>query len=111
MGDYHHYFLFEGVMPGLTSHTDLAREGIQHLGYPDYFRIIIVVFKVLGALVLMIPVFPPRVKEWAYVGFGIHLSCFFESLGGGWIWSASHLSGFSLMRKFQHLIKLCSSFQ
>ncbi|MEQ8471705.1 MAG: DoxX family protein [Marinoscillum sp.] len=68
-------FLFEGVMPGLTSHTDLAREGIQHLGYPDYFRIIIVVFKVLGALVLMIPVFPPRVKEWAYAGFGITFIC------------------------------------
>jgi hypothetical protein len=26
--------LFEGVMPALTSHTELAKEGIRHLGYP-----------------------------------------------------------------------------
>jgi len=29
------------------------------------------VFKVLGALVLIIPAIPKRFKEWAYVGFGI----------------------------------------
>jgi hypothetical protein len=30
-------FLFEGVMPALTSQTELAKEGITHLGYPVYF--------------------------------------------------------------------------
>jgi hypothetical protein len=30
-------FLFEGVVPALTSHTKFAKEGIRHLGYPDYF--------------------------------------------------------------------------
>jgi hypothetical protein len=30
-------FLFEGVMPALTSQTELAKEGIKHLGYPEYF--------------------------------------------------------------------------
>jgi len=30
-------FLFEGVMPALTSQTELAKEGIAHLGYPSYF--------------------------------------------------------------------------
>jgi hypothetical protein len=29
--------LFEGVMPALTSQTELAKEGIRHLGYPEYF--------------------------------------------------------------------------
>jgi hypothetical protein len=29
--------LFEGVMPALTSQTELAKEGIKHLGYPEYF--------------------------------------------------------------------------
>lgn len=43
-------FLFEGVMPALTSNTEVAKEGIRHLGYPDYFRNIFTVFKVLGAL-------------------------------------------------------------
>ncbi|RYE18534.1 MAG: DoxX family protein [Sphingobacteriaceae bacterium] len=61
--------LFEGVMPALTSQTELAKEGIRHLGYPEYFGTALVVFKVLGVLVLIIPQIPKRVKEWAYAGF------------------------------------------
>ncbi|MFG6687111.1 DoxX family protein [Mariniflexile sp. HNIBRBA6329] len=62
-------FLFEGVMPALTSQTELAKEGIKHLGYPEYFGNILVVFKILGVLVLVIPQIPKRLKEWAYAGF------------------------------------------
>ena len=62
-------FLFEGVMPALTSQTELAKEGIRHLGYPEYFGNALVVFKVCGTLILMIPKFPKRLKEWAYAGF------------------------------------------
>lgn len=62
-------FLFEGVMPALTSQTELAKEGIKHLGYPEYFGNALVVFKVLGTLALMIPQVPKRLKEWAYAGF------------------------------------------
>lgn len=62
-------FLFEGVMPALTSQTELAKEGIRHLGYPEYFGTMLVVFKVLGTLVLIIPQAPARMKEWAYAGF------------------------------------------
>lgn len=62
-------FLFEGVMPALTSQTELAKEGIRHLGYPLYFGTALVVFKVCGTIILIIPKFPPRVKEWAYAGF------------------------------------------
>lgn len=62
-------FLFEGVMPALTSQTELAKEGARHLGYPMYFGNALVVFKVCGTLILMIPKFPKRVKEWAYAGF------------------------------------------
>ena len=61
--------LFEGVMPALTSQTELAKEGIRHLGYPEYFGNELVVFKVLGVLALVIPQIPKRVKEWAYAGF------------------------------------------
>ena len=61
--------LFEGVMPALTSQTELAKEGIRHLGYPEYFGNTLVVFKVLGVLALVIPQIPKRVKEWAYAGF------------------------------------------
>lgn len=72
-------FLFEGVMPALTSHTDLAVEGIRHLGYPDYFRVMLTVFKVAGALALILPFVKGRVKEWAYAGFGITMLSAFVS--------------------------------
>ncbi|MFC0780024.1 DoxX family protein [Flavobacterium sp. HJSW_4] len=62
-------FLFEGVMPALTSQTELAKEGIKHLGYPEYFGNALVVFKILGVLALIIPKVPGRIKEWAYAGF------------------------------------------
>lgn len=62
-------FLFEGVMPALTSNSEMAKQGISHLGYPDYFRIMFTIFKVLGALVLILPFFKGRIKEWAYAGF------------------------------------------
>lgn len=61
--------LFEGVLPALTSQTELAKEGIRHLGYPEYFGNALVVFKILGVLVLVIPQVPKRLKEWAYAGF------------------------------------------
>jgi hypothetical protein len=61
--------LFEGVMPALTSQTELAKEGITHLGYPLYFGNALVIFKVLGVLALIIPAIPKRIKEWAYAGF------------------------------------------
>jgi hypothetical protein len=64
-------FLFEGVLVALTSHTEFAIEGLRHLGYPAYFGPLLAVFKVTGALVLIIPAFKGRVKEWAYAGFGI----------------------------------------
>src|SRR5579871_702325 len=64
-------FLFEGVMPALTSQTELAKEGIRHLGYPQYFGVMLTIFKVLGAVVLIVPKAPSRIKEWAYAGFAI----------------------------------------
>ena len=62
-------FLFEGVVPVISFQSREAKEGIGHLGYPEYFGIMLTVFKVLGALALIIPRIPPRIKEWAYAGF------------------------------------------
>lgn len=62
-------FLFEGVMPALTSQTELAKEGIRHLGYPEYFGVLLTTFKILGSLALIIPKVAGRIKEWAYAGF------------------------------------------
>lgn len=62
-------FLFEGVLVALTSQTEFAKEGIRHLGYPEYFGLMLAILKVIGAIVLILPTVPPRIKEWAYAGF------------------------------------------
>ena len=49
----------------------MAKQGVSHLGYPEYFGNAFVIFKVLGALVLLIPQVPNRIKEWAYAGFAL----------------------------------------
>lgn len=68
-------FLWEGVMPALTGHSELAIEGITHLGYPLYFVTILVVFKVAGSIALIAPITPARIKEWAYFGFVLDFVC------------------------------------
>ena len=72
-------FLFEGVLPALTSQTEMAKEGVRHLGYPQYFGNLLVVFKILGVLALIIPKIPARVKEWAYAGFAFDFIFAFAS--------------------------------
>jgi putative oxidoreductase len=49
------------------SHADALRL----LGFPDYFRIELVIAKIVGAITLLIPQTPERVKEWIYAGFCI----------------------------------------
>lgn len=41
---------------------------LQHLGYPAYLLPILGVWKILGAIAVVVPKFP-LVKEWAYAGF------------------------------------------
>lgn len=64
-------FVWEGVMPALFSNSEMAKEGMRHLGYPEYFGVMLTVFKVLGALALLLPFVSSRLKEWAYAGFAI----------------------------------------
>ena len=61
--------IFEGIFPALTFRTELAKEGIRHLSYPDYFGVMIVVFRICGVIALIFPQIPARIKEWAYAGF------------------------------------------
>ncbi len=73
-------FLFEGVLVAFTFNSQLAKDGITHLGYPVYFGTFFAISKILGALALIIPKVPARVKEWAYVGFGIDFISAFISI-------------------------------
>lgn len=49
-------------------------EGIRKLGFPDYFRIELVLAKIAGAIILLLPVTTLRVKEWIYAGFIISMT-------------------------------------
>jgi hypothetical protein len=46
------------------------KQGFRHLGFPDYFRVELAIAKLLGAVVLLVPL-ASRLKEWAYAGFAI----------------------------------------
>ena len=45
-------------------------QSFTKLGYPGYFRVELAIGKIIGVALLLSPV-PPRLKEWAYAGFGI----------------------------------------
>ena len=46
-------------------------EAYKHLGFPDFLRVEIGIAKIIGAIVLLAPFLPAKMKEWAYAGFGI----------------------------------------
>ena len=47
--------------------------GTAPLGYPDYFANALVLFKFSGALAILLPAVPAKVKEWAYAGLTFNL--------------------------------------
>jgi hypothetical protein len=46
-------------------------DSFNHLGFPGYFRVELGIAKVLGAIVLLIPLRNLRIKEFAYAGFTV----------------------------------------
>jgi len=64
-------FLFDGL-GALGSNTKIAIDGMHHAGFmSDAFRWELGIGKVLGGFFLILPFVSKRLKEWAYVGFGI----------------------------------------
>ena len=61
--------VFELVLGGVWDilRVPQVRGLIERLGYPQYFLVILGIWKLLGAVALVIPRFP-RLKEWAYAG-------------------------------------------
>lgn len=68
-------FLWEGIMPisTLLFAPQYANAGTKPLGYPDYFAVALIIFKFLGALALIVPIVPGRIREWAYAGLTFNL--------------------------------------
>ena len=59
---------------------------VRVLGYPPYFVTVLGVWKVLGAIAILVPRFP-RLKEWAYAGI------IFDLTGAAASWAAVGGSG------------------
>ncbi|HXX77050.1 MAG TPA: DoxX family protein, partial [Ktedonobacteraceae bacterium] len=71
--------------PELLFVGDPVATVLAHLGYPVYLLTILGVWKLLGAIALLVPRFP-RLKEWAYAGtFFIYImaAASWASCGGG----------------------------
>jgi uncharacterized MnhB-related membrane protein len=55
---------------GYFTNEDM-KNAFVHLGFPSYFRIELGIAKVIGGIVLLVPMMPFKLKEFAYAGFGI----------------------------------------
>ena len=64
-------FVIGGILH--LTHAEGAVTVMNHLGYPPYFLTVLGVWKVLGAIAVVVPGFP-RLKEWAYAGFFFDLT-------------------------------------
>lgn len=58
---------------GLLGRVPHFTEDMAHLGYPLYFLTFLGLWKILGALAILVPRFP-RLKEWAYAGMMFDVS-------------------------------------
>jgi hypothetical protein len=54
-------------------------QAFRHLGYPDYFRLMLGMAKIVGILALVVPQVPRLIREWAYAGFVITMVAAFIS--------------------------------
>lgn len=50
--------------------SEMAKEGMRHLGLPEWFRWELSIGHIIGGILLITPI-PKRFKEWVYVAFGI----------------------------------------
>ena len=60
------------ILPGIFFlNSQMALECTRHLGIPYWFHMELGIAKFIGGLILILPMIPMRIKEWAYVAFGI----------------------------------------
>ena len=66
-------FMIFSSIGGLTLNEQAVDYLHVKMGYPLYFIQIISVAKIIGAIAILLPMLPVRVKEWAYFGLFIDL--------------------------------------
>ncbi|WP_219225135.1 DoxX family protein [Pedobacter antarcticus] len=79
------------IIPGIFFlNSKMALDGTAHLGLPLWFHWELGIAKFIGGIILIVPFFPKRLKEWTYVAFGIDfISAFIAILavdGAGGMW-------------------------
>lgn len=75
------------IMMSFSAYFYLAKPeskmAFEHLGFPGYFRIELAIAKVIGAVLLLIPV-SRRIKEWVYSSFAlVFVSAFIAHTASG----------------------------
>ena len=66
-------FFMSGGVAQILQYRANPHGVVPELGYPMYFFAILGVWKVLGAITILVPGFP-RLKEWAYAGIFFDLT-------------------------------------
>ena len=66
-------FFISGGVTQVAQYLANPHGTVPELGYPTYFFAILGVWKVLGAIAILVPRFP-RLKEWAYAGIFFDLT-------------------------------------
>jgi hypothetical protein len=60
------------ILPGIFfMNSEMALNGSAHLGVPLWLHWEVGIGHFIGALILILPFFGKRIKEWAYVALGI----------------------------------------
>ena len=68
---------------GYFTNPDM-KAAFVHLGFPSYFRIELGILKIAGALILILPIIPTKVKSFAYFGFALtFISAFIAHTASG----------------------------
>ncbi len=70
------YWITTGIiclfsLGALQMNSKMAIDGAHHLQIPRYLAIETSIGQLIGLVLLIVPAVPQRLKEWAYVGFGI----------------------------------------
>jgi len=80
------------------SHAPSYMKALAHLGYPTYFSNLLGLGKLAGVCVLLLPGLP-KLKEWAYVAFGITvLSASYSHFSSGdGLWALDPLVTFAAL--------------
>ncbi len=61
------------ILPSYFAPREYLIQTTKNLQFPDYFPLELDILKIVGAVLILIPLIPTMFKEWAYVGFGILL--------------------------------------